>query len=125
MKMKNGFNDMDKIIVKDYLKTHNCYDRDQGDLLFNRILSSLKQNHKVELDFLGIEVITSAFLSSAFSDLLYCHSAVSIVKDRIKVINMDKFSKLILNKVMKHKMETLIKDNPCTHCIYQDCPKHP
>jgi hypothetical protein len=114
-----------KVIVKDLLKSENCYDREQGTVLYKVLLDSLINRQAVEVDFTGIQTITSAFLNSSFGELLKCRPQIPVVKKLVKVTYIDNFSKKILNKVMTNKVAKLVVDNPCQDCPYTNCIHHP
>ena len=74
------------IIVKDIIDSINCYDRDQGELLYKAMSTELKKHNQLEIDFKDIEVVTSTFISSSFANLIVCSSAIKFIKENIKVV---------------------------------------
>lgn len=73
--------------LKDSVKTHMS--NDDGDILFNKILSTLKDNKDVLVDLDGVPGLNTSFINSAFIQLLD-HFSFWEIQKRLGFINGNK-----------------------------------
>lgn len=77
---------------------------DDGDELFQKIDSMLKSGQIVEIDFSGIEVMTSAFLNAAIGQLYSSYTSVQLNK-QLKLKNVNKEDIFLIKKVIERAKE--------------------
>lgn len=80
---------MEKIMVKDLIATDLAVSVEDGDLLFEKIVSYLKNSKKIILDFSDLDLITTAFLNNAFGKL-YSKFDAETLNEYIKIANIRK-----------------------------------
>lgn len=75
-----------------------CISPDEGDVIYNLIMTVFENNKKVILSFLNIELITPAFLNASIGKL-YEHYNPIFIEDNLQIVNISDGDKLLLDKV--------------------------
>jgi hypothetical protein len=78
-----------------------CVDSDSGQKVYGLIKKRLLEDGNVELSFQNIEMITTAFLSTAIGQL-YNEFSEEFINQKVKVVNISKSGSVSL----KHVIET-------------------
>jgi len=93
-----------KLNVKDIIGSDIAVSTDYGDILYKNIIEAFRQKKQVELDFYGIEIITTAFLNAAIGQLYNSYKSEELNKS-IKLINISDEDILLLKKVIQRAKE--------------------
>lgn len=84
---------MEKTLLKIYEEINNslAVSSDDGDKLYQKIDSFIREGLVVELDFSGIDVMTSAFLNAAIGQLYNTYTSEQLNSQLkiVKVVNED------------------------------------
>lgn len=72
---------------------------DDGQKVYEQIATALRQNHKIQLSFLNIESLTSAFLNAAVGQL-YGEFGEEQIRDNLSVIDMEEDDLALLKRVV-------------------------
>lgn len=91
---------MDKVKLSIYSIIGNtfCVAAEDGEKVFKQIKEALKKNKTVEVSFLNIEMLTSAFLNTAVGKL-YGEFDEQKIKASLSVIDINKEDKALLKRV--------------------------
>lgn len=89
---------MSKLNVREIINTETAVSPKKGEILFNRLSEKLYNNEIVELDFYGIEDLTTAFLNKAVGNLYNAFSAQKI-ENSIIPKNLDEVDWFLWEKV--------------------------
>lgn len=71
-----------------------------GNKLFEKITLALRGGNSVLLDFINIEILTSAFLNTAIGQLYKEDYSVDFLRQNVKTINMQAEDREILKNVL-------------------------
>ncbi len=99
---------MQELIIKDIIKSEFASDNEQGDLIFKEIEGRINQNQNVEifLDFIGLRLITTAFLNNAIAKL-YKNFSSETIRKILKIKNIkDKDDLELLKLVILNAIES-------------------
>lgn len=77
-----------------------CVASDDGQKVYDQIVGALKNGRKVELSFIHVESLTSAFLNAAVGQL-YGHFPEKKIKASLKVSNMAPEDLALLKRVVE------------------------
>ncbi len=81
-----------------------CVSTDDGQKVFEQIASALRNKKKVDLSFLNIESLTSAFLNAAIGQL-YGKFPEDLIKSSLKVSDILQDDQLLLKRVVENAKE--------------------
>lgn len=92
---------MKKIKISVYAITGDslCIAAEDGDKVFEQIKTAILEKKKVDISFLNIEMITSAFLNTAIGKL-YGEFEEKNIKDSLSVSDISNEDKLLLKRVV-------------------------
>lgn len=76
-----------------------------GNKLFEKIIYALKGGNSVLLDFINIEILTSAFLNTAIGQLYNEDYTADFLRQNVKTINMQTEDREILKSVLVRAKE--------------------
>ena len=76
-----------------------CVAADDGQKVFDQIAASLKKGLKVQLSFMNVKNLTSAFLNSAIGQL-YAKFSEDEIRDSIEVIDIEQEDVELLDRVI-------------------------
>ena len=86
------------IVIKDVIKTDLAVSTEDGDTLHEVIAQNIRNGTKINIDFLGLDLVATAFLNNAFGKL-YKDFESSKLNDFIKIINIEPFDLELLKDV--------------------------
>ncbi len=89
-----------KIVVKETIKSSVAISSTKGEILLNEILSNLKNEATVEVDFEGVTDLTTAFLNVAIGHL-YNYFSSEELNSRLIILNIDDLDKYLLSQVIE------------------------
>ena len=97
---------MDKVVLKIAKEINNslAVSSDDGDELFHKINSLIQKKQVVELDFSGIDVMTSAFLNAAIGQLYNSFTSDQLNK-QLKLVRVVKEDISLIKKVIERAKE--------------------
>jgi|SRR6056297_556237 len=78
---------------------------ESGDKVFQEINNFLKNGFSVELDFEGVEIMTTAFLNAAIGQLYSGDYTSEVLNSNIKIINVAEDDKILFKKVIDRAKE--------------------
>ncbi len=92
---------MDKIKLSIYAITGDsfCVAAEDGDKVFEQIKKGISENKKIDVSFLNVEMLTSAFLNTAVGRL-YGEFDGQKIKDSLSVSDISEEDKLLLKRVV-------------------------
>ena len=93
-----------KLIVTDIIGSDAAVSTDNGDFVFHKIEEMLSAGNSVELDFLGIEIMTTAFLNAAIGQLYSEYSSLQL-NHKLKLVNVADDDKILFTKVIARAKE--------------------
>jgi len=88
------------IIAKDVIGSNIAVSAVKGEVLFNDLSAALNSNDTVELDFMGITDLTTAFLNVAIGHL-YKEFSSEELNVKLKISNLDDLDKYLLMQVVE------------------------
>lgn len=91
---------MEKIKIKDFCESW-FMGFDDGDKIRHRISTALRNQKKVEVDFLNIEMATAPAMNAAFGVLVKKYE-VDKIKDSITIINANELTISLYERVLKN-----------------------
>ncbi|MEZ2715442.1 STAS-like domain-containing protein [Niallia circulans] len=89
-----------RAIVKEIIESNVAISATKGELLFNSLNATLKENEKVIVDFNGITDLTTAFLNVGIGHL-YNNFSGKELNEKLEVINLDDLDKYLLSQVIE------------------------
>lgn len=89
-----------KINVYSEVGNSFCVAAEDGEQIFKKISQAIKEERKVVISFLNVEILTSAFLNSAIGQL-YGSFDEKLLKNSLEVDNIDDDDKLLLKRVVE------------------------
>ncbi|MBI5185832.1 MAG: STAS-like domain-containing protein [Nitrospinae bacterium] len=81
-----------------------CVSSDNGQKIHDQITKALREGKKVNISFLNIGSVTSAFLNAAIGQL-YGEFAEETIKDSLSVSGMDQNDLVLLKRVVETAKE--------------------
>jgi len=92
---------MEKISIKVYsiIGSAYCVEAEDGEKVYSLIKKALDEKRAVELSFLNIEILTTAFLNSAVGKLYNDYSA-EFLKDNMSVVDITRSGAIALKRVI-------------------------
>ena len=94
-----------KISIYNEVNGRAAVSSEDGERIFYRINKALQDNAIVILDFLNIEILTSAFLNTAVGQLYNKEYSVDFLKEHVKVSNVSKEDFALLARVLERAKE--------------------
>lgn len=76
-----------------------CVEADDGEKVYRQLSAALKTDKKVVLSFQNVEMLTSAFLNTAFGQL-YRDFSENKIKESLSVIQLEEADRLLLKRVI-------------------------
>lgn len=95
---------MIKLIVKEIINSDTAVSTDDGDKVFKHIDKVLKENKVAQIDFSGIEMMTTAFLNAAIGQL-YNHYNSTQLNNFLKLVNVASEDIILFKKVITRAKE--------------------
>lgn len=92
------------LLLFNYLKTKEAISYEDGEKLFLTISDSIKAGISIVVDFSEVSFVTATFLNAAFGQLVEIFTEKEI-KGRLRIINMDDGTKLLLDEVLLRSKE--------------------
>ena len=94
-----------KLNIFEQIGSSAAVSSEDGEILYGRIVKGLAENNvKIALDFTNIELITSTFLNAAIGQLYNKYDS-PLLRERLKVENMEKEDLELLKKVVERAKE--------------------
>lgn len=93
-----------RIVVKDVIHTDTAVSTDMGDAVFKQIIAVISGDNCVILDFVGIEILTTAFLNAAIGQLYSQFSSEQLNK-MLQLTNVAEDDKILFKKVISRAKE--------------------
>jgi hypothetical protein len=87
------------IIVKDIISVDTAVSTDNGNLVYKKIVEFLNSGNEVHLDFIGITMMTTAFLNAAIGQLYSTYTGEQLNK-LLKLVNVADDDKILFKKVI-------------------------
>jgi hypothetical protein len=79
----------------------NCITIEDGEKIYDQIYPEVIVGNPVNLDFAGVKLVSSPFLNTAIGQLLN-HFTRQDIKECLKVINLEKYAKDMLELVLEN-----------------------
>lgn len=97
---------MNNLIVKNIIESDIAVATDAGDKVFNEIVFHLNKRSAISLDFVGISILTTAFLNAAIGQL-YSNNKFSseFLNDYLKITNVQEEDKPLFSMVIRRAKE--------------------
>ena len=94
---------MDKKIINihNFISSAMAISPEDGEKLFEEICKALRGNYQVELDFIGIDILVSAFLNSSIGKLYGIEFKDAFEKQQIIISNISAQDHATLKLVQK------------------------
>jgi len=89
-----------RIMVFELVGSGICVSSDDGQKVHDQIAAALREGKKVNLSFLNVESLTSAFLNAAIGQL-YGEFSDESVKGSLSVADMDQDDLVLLKRVVE------------------------
>ena len=90
--------------LKNIINSDTALTPDAGALVFDKLNQALSSEQRVELDFSGMEVMTSAFLNTAIGQL-YSKFNSTQLNNQLKLVNLPVEDRALLRKVIERAKE--------------------
>jgi len=92
------------LVIKDIIKVDTAVSTDDGDLVYQEIVAILKLGNPVELDFSGINIMTTAFLNAAIGQLYSAFTSEQL-NSLLKLVNVAADDRILFKKVIERAKE--------------------
>jgi hypothetical protein len=92
------------IVISELLNTGIAVTSESGQLLYNKLISLLKEGKYINLDFKGVTFLTTAFLNSAIGQLYSEYSGKQLL-DQLKLLNLSSEDLVLIKKVTDRAKE--------------------
>jgi len=92
------------LIIKDIINGDTAVSTDDGDVVYQEIVAIIKQGEMVELDFSGINIMTTAFLNAAIGQL-YSTFTSEQLNSLLKLVNVAVDDRILFKKVIERAKE--------------------
>lgn len=93
-----------RLVIKDIIKGDTAVSTDDGDLVYQEIVVILKLGNPVELDFSGINIMTTAFLNAAIGQLYSAFTSEQL-NSLLKLVNVAADDRILFKKVIERAKE--------------------
>lgn len=90
-----------RIKVTDIVGSSFCVSSDDGNAVHEKLKQALATDRDVELDFIGIDMVISAFLNAAIGKLLQDHKPHQI-HERVKFLNLSSDDQELIERVIEN-----------------------
>ena len=92
----------EKIVIKVYevVGSSSCVSVDDGQQVYDQIATAIRNDHKVELSFLNVNSLTSAFLNPAIGQL-YGEFSDDKIRQQLSVTDMQSEDLTLLKRVVE------------------------
>ena len=94
----------EKFVVSKLIEGSSAVSADDGQVIFDKIKDALHNNKLVELDFDGIEILTTAFLNAAIGQL-YSKYTSDKLNQLLKLKNVSQEDLTLFQKVIRRAKE--------------------
>lgn len=88
-----------QIFIKEIILVDTAVSTDNGDLIYKKVIEIIEENNRVELDFKGITMMTTAFLNAAIGQLYSKYTGDQLNK-LLKLNNVADDDKILFKKVI-------------------------
>lgn len=95
----NNIMDKTKLNLYNIVGDSYCIEANDGQKVFKKIKYAFENGNKVEVSFLNIEIITTAFLNTAVGQL-YKYYSEEKIKENLSVIDISESGKISLKRVV-------------------------
>lgn len=92
------------LVIKDIIKGDIAVSTDDGDVVYQEIVAILKLGKPVELDFSGINIMTTAFLNAAIGQLYSAFTSEQL-NSLLKLVNVAADDRILFKKVIERAKE--------------------
>lgn len=110
-----------KLIVKEIIGGDTAVSTDDGDVVFQKIIQAFNNNKIVELDFLDINIMTTAFLNAAIGQLYSSYTSEQL-NIMLKLVNVADADRVLFKKVVERAKEFFLNkkgfENSANHALY-------
>ncbi len=93
-----------KLLIKDIIEGDTAVSTDDGDRVYQKLDAAFRNNTPVELDFSDINIMTTAFLNAAISQLYSSFTGDQLNK-LLKLVNVEDDDKILFKKVVDRAKE--------------------
>ena len=97
-------NNIKHYIVKDMIDSELAITTDDGNVIFTTINEALTNKNIVELDFIGIKIMITAFLNSAIGRLYESYTG-DFLNTYLKLKNVAPEDRILFKKVVQRAQE--------------------
>ena len=105
---------MKKVIdVADAINNPSALTQEQGDVIYNAIISSFEKKEDIALDFINVESMISPFLNNAIGQL-YGRYTGEQIKEHLELINFPSNKNSTLNVVITNAKNFYANQNTFT-----------
>jgi hypothetical protein len=101
---------MATLLIKDFTQSNRAISAQDGEKVYNAILTYFTKKESVVLDFSGIEITITAFLNSCIGKLYGTYSSDEI-KEMLDIRNLQNDEKRLLKLVIDKAKERFNKPN--------------
>jgi hypothetical protein len=88
------------ILIKELINIETAVSSDDGDVVFNDIVTAFNKDFNVILDFAGITLMTTAFLNSAIGQLYSIYTSDEL-NSKLKLKNIADEDRILFKKVIE------------------------
>jgi hypothetical protein len=92
------------LVIKDIIKGDTAVSTDDGDVVYKEIVAILELGKPVELDFSGINIMTTAFLNAAIGQLYSAFNSEQL-NSLLKLVNVAADDRILFKKVIERAKE--------------------
>ncbi len=89
-----------KVSVFEVVGNRLCVASDDGQKVYEQVASALRQDRQVELSFLNVDSLTSAFLNAAIGQLYSGEFTEEQIRAQLKVVDMEQDDLALLKRVV-------------------------
>lgn len=101
---------MTTLLIKDFTQSKRAISAQDGEKVYNEILSHFTKREPVVLDFSGIELTITAFLNSSIGKL-YSQFPSEVIRELLDIQNLENDEKRLLKLVIDKAKERFQKPN--------------
>jgi len=94
----------EKLLISKLIDGNTAVSADDGQLIFDKIKDALYNNKLIELDFEGIEILTTAFLNAAIGQLYNIYTSDKL-NEFLKLKNVSQEDLTLFQKVIRRAKE--------------------
>ena len=102
--------------VIDIINNTLAVSADEGQKVYDIVVESISNNQAIELDFKGIEILTTAFLNAAIGQLYSQFSSEQLNKF-LKIIYLEESDTKLIYKVVKRAKEYFADRNSFSQSV--------